>query len=100
MMGRGDRLVIALLAVFILDFACALALSALVLSSVLFEPECAEALEFTTSVKDRPVLETVHQVWSARVTGVSEFDFDGVHYIVKNMPKEYVDYSSWYVRMP
>lgn len=56
--------------------------------------------EFIQSPKDRPVLESVHQVWQARTTGVSEFDFDGVHYVITNLPKHYVDYSSWYVRMP
>lgn len=53
-----------------------------------------------TSIKDRPVLETVPKVMQARMTGISEFDFDGVHYIVENLPKEYVDYSAWYVRLP
>ena len=100
MMGRGDRLVMALLALLILDLAVSLFFFGLVFSTLLFEPEQAEASEFRPGPKDRPVLETVQQVWNARVTGVSEFEFDGVHYIVRNLPKEYVDYSSWYVRMP
>lgn len=53
-----------------------------------------------TSVKDRPVLETVPKVMKARMTGISEFDFDGEHYIIDGLPKEYVDYSSQYCRMP
>lgn len=53
-----------------------------------------------TSIKDRPVLETVPKVMNARMTGISEFDFDGEHYIIESLPKEYVDYSSQYCRMP
>ena len=60
----------------------------------------AEAVEFVHKPKDRPVLESVQQVWEARTTGVCTFYFDGALYVVENMPKEYVDYSSWYVRMP
>lgn len=63
-------------------------------------PAVGDSTRFAQSPKDRPVLETVRQVWQARTTGVAEFDFDGDHYIVYNLPKEYVDYSSWYVRMP
>lgn len=116
MMGRGDRLVMSILAVMFLDFICGTVLFALIFSTLLFEPERAEAvqdkgfitlktteykaLEFETSVKDRPMLESVQQVWQARTTGISEFNFDGVHYVIENLPKEYVDYSSWYVRMP
>ena len=53
-----------------------------------------------TSIYDRPVLETVSQVRQARMTGISEFDFDGEHYVIDGLPKEYVDYSSEYCRMP
>ncbi|MBQ9000280.1 MAG: hypothetical protein IJ087_00305 [Eggerthellaceae bacterium] len=63
-------------------------------------PDKAQAVEFSPAPKDRPVLETVGQVWQARATGVSKFDFDGVHYIISGFPKEYVDYSAWCVRMP
>lgn len=67
----------------------------------MFPPPCrAHADVFLHNPKDRPVLETVHQVWEARHTGVCRFRFDGVYYVVENMPKEYIDYSSWYVRMP
>jgi len=52
------------------------------------------------SVRDRPLLETVEQVTQARRTGVSEFDFDGEHYVVVGLPKHYIDYASWCVRMP
>lgn len=50
-------------------------------------------------VHDRPVMERLDQVWDARMTGVCEFSFDGEHYRVRDMPKGYVDYSSWCVRM-
>ena len=53
-----------------------------------------------TSIKDRPVLETVPQVRKARMTGISEFDFDGVHYVIDGLPEEYIDYASEYCRMP
>ncbi len=67
----------------------------------MFPPPCrVSTVEFWHKPKDRPVLETVHQVWEARTTGVCRFHFDGVYYVVENMPKEYIDYSSWYVRMP
>lgn len=57
-----------------------------------------EAIEFR--VYDRPLLETVQAVYKARRTGVAEFNFNGVHYVVTNIPKEYVEYSSWWNRMP
>ena len=60
----------------------------------------ADAVEFSPRPKDRPVLETPQQVWEARTTGVCTFKFDGTLYVVENLPKHYVDYSSWYVRMP
>ena len=53
-----------------------------------------------TRVHDRPVLESVQQVYEARTTGICSFYFDGYYYVIQNMPKEYIDYSSWYVRMP
>ena len=62
--------------------------------------EAADDFEFFPRPKDRPVLETVQQVWEARTTGVSTFRIGSEYYIVENLPKEYVDYSSWYVRMP
>ena len=51
-------------------------------------------------VKDRPVLESVEAVYKARTTGVCDFYVGNDHYVVRNLPKEYVDYSSWWVRMP
>ena len=71
-----------------------------VVAITMLDPACAKTPEFIMKPKDRPVLETPQQVWQARTTGVSEFYFDGMHYVIVNMPKEYVDYSSWYVRMP
>lgn len=49
---------------------------------------------------DRPVIESMPRVWEARATGISRFYFDGEYYVVDNLPKEYVDYSAWYVRLP
>ena len=62
--------------------------------------ERASPPDFLPEPKDRPVLETVQQVWRARTTGVCDFEFDGVHYVVSGLPKEYIDYSAWCVRMP
>ena len=49
---------------------------------------------------DRPLLGTVPQIIEARRTGVASFYFDGEHYVIENIPKEYVDYSSRLARMP
>lgn len=82
-------------------FAYALALlPVVIIATGSFDYQGAEAVEFVPRPKDRPILETPQQVWQARTTGVSEFDFDGTHYVITNLPKHYVDYSSWYVRMP
>ena len=81
----------------IVELACLVVFAAL---AIMASPGEAEAIEFVARPKDRPVLETVQQVMKARTTGISEFDFNGVHYVNANMPKEYVDYSSWYCRMP
>ena len=90
---------------YLIFLACYLLLAAvaLVVLVMFVASGCREtsgAVEFAHKPKDRPVLESVQQVWEARTTGVSEFYFDGTHYVVENMPKNYVDYSSWYVRMP
>lgn len=63
-------------------------------------PQPAEETVFVPRPKDRPVIESVNKVWDARMTGVVEFDFDGEHYVITNLPKHYIDYSAWYVRMP
>lgn len=55
---------------------------------------------FAKPPMDKPVLESIEQVYQARRTGVSVFDFDGVHYVVKNLPDEYVDYSARWIRLP
>ena len=78
----------------------AILLVAAVVCSMFPTPCRAHAVAFLHEPKDRPILETVHQVWDARATGISRFHFDGVYYVVENLPKHYVDYSSWYVRMP
>ena len=94
---RFDDYLLFLLAYFLY---AALLLPVVVMASASGGTHTAEAVEFTPGPKDRPVLETVQQVWEARMTGTCTFTFDGVRYVVENLPKEYVDYSSWYVRMP
>ena len=96
-MYRGDKLLAAMLVIPVLDFVF---LIVLVFTTTVFGSEDEAAPAFVPKPKDRPVLESVQQVWNARTTGVCEFDFDGVHYVVTNLPKEYVDYSAWYVRLP
>ena len=82
-------------------FAYALALLPVVMIATgSFEYQDADPVEFVPKPKDRPVLESVRQVYEARTTGVSTFRIGKEHYVVENLPKHYVDYSSWYVRMP
>jgi len=57
-------------------------------------------VQFAQRPTDRPVIESMPRVWEARATGVARFHFDGVYYVVTDLPKEYVDYSAWYVRLP
>jgi len=97
MLGGRDWLVIALLVMLTLN-ACGIVF--ITIDAAISYAGTTPEAEFVLNVKDRPVLETVHQVWQARATGISEFDFDGVHYVIEDLPKEYVDYSSWWVRMP
>lgn len=97
MMQRGEWWILAMLSIMFLDAVCLVALLAV---TVAFPSDQAQAVEFVSKPKDRPLLESPQKVWQARTTGVSEFDFDGMHYVIVNLPKEYVDYSSWYVRMP
>lgn len=94
-MGGRDWLVAAMLALLALETCGAIALG---LCTVPIEP--AGPVTFNQEPRDRPVLETPRQVWEARATGVSTFRFDGVLYVVEGLPRHYVDYSSWYVRMP
>ena len=56
--------------------------------------------QFAKPPMDRPVLESIEQVYQARRTGVSVFMFDGIEYTVVNLPDEYVDYSARWVRLP
>lgn len=95
MRGR-DWLLVAACALMVLEAAL------LAVFVVLFAVETSAGVpdEFAARPKDRLVLETPKQVLQARTTGIGEFDFDGVHYVISEIPKEYVDYSSWYVRMP
>ena len=88
------------------DLACALGFVAAmgVISAALIialEPSAdkPEDTAFAQSPNDRPVLETVDQVWQARATDVSTFWFDGIHYTVTGLPEEYVDYSAWRCRL-
>lgn len=82
--------------------ACGLALyCAVALAVAVAGPATpAEADDCFASVHDRPVLEDPDEVISARRTGWCAFRFDGVYYIVENLPEEYVDYSAWCVRLP
>lgn len=97
MLGWRDWLVVLLLVLLLFDCCGAL----LVVGCTVFAaPEQAHAVEFRPRPKDRPVLESVQQVWEARTTGVSRFHCGGVYYVVEDLPKHYIDYSSWYVRMP
>lgn len=56
--------------------------------------------QFAKPPMDRPVLESIEQVYQARRTGVSVFMFDGIEYTVVNLPDEYVNYSARWVRLP
>ena len=96
-MWRGDLMAVLCVFLMLLD---TIALASVLVVSVFFPPQQAEAVTFACRAHDRPVMESMPRVWQARATGICEFDFDGVHYVVENMPKEYVDYSAWYVRLP
>ena len=74
--------------------------AALLNAVTLLFPWKASADDFLYTPRDRPVLETVQQVLQARTTGVSVFNIGGDHFVIENLPKEYVDYSSWFCRMP
>lgn len=63
-------------------------------------PVTVEHEEFCRPAHDRPLLETVSQVREARLDGFSIFHYDGVYYVIYNLPREYVDYSAWCARMP
>lgn len=58
-----------------------------------------EQVEFV-SVHDRPLLESVDAVIEARTHDTIAFRVGNEYYVVSNLPKEYIDYSSWAVRMP
>ena len=100
MIGRGDRLVVALTVLLLIDAALALVCVIGVITYEVIEPESAHAVEFLHKPKDRPIMESMPRVWEARHTGVCRFHFDGVYYEVDDLPKEYVDYAAWYVRLP
>lgn len=87
---------IPLLAVFAM--AAMTALTVALPAMVAADEQAGEA--FLQEPKDRPVLETVQQVWEAETTGTASFYFGGEHYVIENLPKEYVKYSAWYCRMP
>lgn len=52
------------------------------------------------SVNDRPVIEDLDRLWEARTTRTATFKFDGTLYVVENLPKEYIAYSSKMCREP
>ena len=95
---RGGGWIVALVLIRLGDFVV---LIALLLSIILLPPYQTEAVQqFAQRPHDRPVIESMPRVWEARATGVCDFYFDGVHCVVEDLPKEYVDYSAWYVRLP
>ena len=51
-------------------------------------------------VNDRPLLESVQQVYDYRKTGYATFHIGSDYYVVENLPEEYVEYSEWRIRMP
>lgn len=66
-------------------------------------PGCSappHARESFLSVDDRPMLETPQQVQEARLTGRCAVRFGDELCIIENLPAEYVEWSSWRVRMP
>ncbi len=80
----------------LLDYLLVMLLAMLIMRPVELPKDETEGL----IVQDRPVLETVQQVYQAQTTDTCAFYFDGVYYVIHRLPKGYVDYSSWYVRMP
>ena len=80
------------------SMTCLLAMT-IVISSLAPYAE-RSTVDFIRGPMDRPLLESIGQVYEARRTGISTFWFDGMHYTVKNLPDEYVDYSAWWVRLP
>ena len=81
--------------------------AALLISCALYaavhQPAIAEQshpVQFMYKPVDRPVIESMPLVWESRATGISKFYFDGVYYELDDLPKEYVDYAAWYVRLP
>lgn len=95
---RGDRFAVACVVVLALYCVLFAVLGVVSVAAEVARP--MQALAFDRPARDRPVLESVQAVWNSRMTGVSVFDFDGVHYVIDNLPKEYIDYSAWYVRLP
>ena len=96
-MGGRSWLVGVMLALLLFDFCGGMAV---LICTAAACPEEPSVVEFIQKPHDRPLLGTVQQVWEARTTGISRFHFDGVYYIIDDLPKEYIDYSSWSVRMP
>ena len=92
-MRRGDFAVVVCSMLFTLVIAIVAFLS-------VGDYEAESAPKFAHKPKDRPVIESMPKVWEARATGVCDFYFDGEHYVVEDLPKEYVDYAAWYVRLP
>ena len=51
-------------------------------------------------VLDTPLMHSRASIINAMETGVVAFDFDGEHYIIEGMPKEYIEYSVRCARLP
>ena len=60
----------------------------------------AKAESFIAAPKDRPVLEHPRLVYQAQTERFVAFRDGGVWYVVENMPKDYISYSSFWNRMP
>ena len=63
-------------------------------------PSATQDKEEVLVANDRPLLETVEQVYEARTSRYCHFNIGDEYFVVENLPKEYIDYSSWRVRMP
>lgn len=59
-----------------------------------------EAKPVLTHVNDCALIENIDTLREARITGYSVFKFDGVQYVIENLPEEYLKYSEWKCRTP
>ena len=86
--------------IFVLTLVIVAVVAFIFINSAISAATIPQQKEKVLRVNDRPLLETVEQVYQARKTGYATFRIGAEYYVIENIPKEYVDYSSWYVRMP